>query len=212
VYGQGFASQFVPGLQLGGTSGKHADGTKFKYGAGLAIMELDALKNKFYINVNASDFYYRVTTLNRRAKMLRDSSKLAKNNGQMFGMRLGYTFGKEAATRYGFFVGGSYSDINATQSYDYGAFGGGLMFYKKLGKKLHAMAKVGYEVMKGKKYTVKGRTMLFEATVAYEFYQKFGISVQPAFYGRKFDFTGPVPSTGGTGAAYVGTKATQFFR
>jgi hypothetical protein len=67
------------------------------------------------------------------------------------------------------------------------------------------MAKLGYEKMKGKKDLVSGRLIFMEATVAYELYQKFGISVQPAFYGRKFDFTqksNPV--------AYTGTKASQF--
>src|SRR4051812_35140532 len=96
-YGQGFASQFVPGLQLGSTKIKYSAGgaADYKYGAGLALMELDAMKGKLYFNVNASDFYYRITTLNKREKMRRDSSKFAKNNGEMFGARMGYGFGKK---------------------------------------------------------------------------------------------------------------------
>jgi hypothetical protein len=194
VYGQGFASQFVPGLQIGTNKVKYSTGDKYKFGASLALMEFDRVASRLYFNIGMNDGYYRLTSINRQKKMARDSTKYAKNNGQLFGMRLGMVFGKGEFQRIGFSLNGSFSALNGAMSYDpdkvvtYGSVGGGLVYYRKLSKQLHVMAKLGYESLKGKSFTVKGRLLYLETTIAYEFYQRFGVSVQPAFYSRKMDF------------------------
>lgn len=212
---QGFDCQFVPALQVGSTSIKYTSGAlqDYKYGANLALMEYDHAGRRWYINTGLSDTYYRLTSLNRRQKMIRDSASYAKNNGQIFGMRIGRLFGKNEMRRVGFSINGSFSEVNAIKSYDinkavtFGTFGGGFVFYQKIGKKLNVLLKGGYEVLKGKKYVVSGRQIYFEPVFAYEIYQRFGVCVSPSFYFKKFDFT----NTNISGALpLTGTKANQF--
>lgn len=212
VSAQGFASQFVPGLQVGSNKIKYEGGTKYKFGASLPVMELDRIGPKWYFNIGLTDGYYRLTSLNKQKKMARDSSKYAKNNGQLIGGRVGYVFGKGEFQRIGFSVNGSWSAVNAAMSYDpdrvvtYTTLGLGAIYYRKIGKSLNVMLKAGFEKMKGKEFAVNGRLLYMETTIAYEFFQKFGVSVQPALYGRKFDFTDKDHG----GATLAGTKASQF--
>ncbi len=210
VNAQGFESQFVPGLQVGTNSVKTSSG-KNKFGTSLAVMEFDHVGSRMYWNVGLSDGYYRLTSINKQKKNIRDSVKPLKSNGQLFGMRWGMVFGKGEFQRMGFSLNGSWSSFNGSQAYDwermvtYGSFGGGLVYYRKIGKKLNVLAKLGYEMMKGKSYSVKGRLIYMEASIAYELYQKFGVCVQPAFYSRKTDFMDKDHSIMHTGA-----KVTQF--
>lgn len=143
---------------------------------------------------------------------MRDSSTYAKNNGQLFGLRIGRLFGKGESSRFGISINGSWSSVNALKSYDinkgvnFGTFGGGFLVYQKIGKKLNMLLKGGYEIMKAKKYNVNGRLIYIEPTIAYEIFQRFGVSVSPSFYFRNFDFT----NTDITGSpVFAGTKANQ---
>jgi hypothetical protein len=205
---QGMETQFVPGIQLGTTKIKYDSGDKYRFGASLALMEYDHVGHRVYFNIGMTDGYYRLTTLNRRAKMARDSAHYAKNNGEVFGMRMGLVFGKSEVQRIGGSINGSYNAVNAIKSYDptnslfYGSFGAGVVYWRKIGKSINVLLKAGFEKMSSKKYTLEGRLIYVEATVGYELFQKFGVSVQPAIYNRKMDFTY-------SSVAYTGVKANQ---
>ncbi len=70
----------------------------------------------------------------------------------------------------------------------YTNLGGGLIYYQSINK-IGIVAKVGYEKYGAKKYITQGSGFYFEGTIAYKLYQKFGISVMPCFYSKKFTYT-----------------------
>jgi hypothetical protein len=198
----GMNCQFVPGLQVGAIKVKsdNAKIKEYKYAAGLPIFMLDRLKNKWYANLDMNGLYYSVTQYNKSNRSKPDSTKLAKTEGGMFAGRIGYAFGKTDSRRIGINgnLGYCMSNLDASvKTLDgvakYWNIGGGVFFYQKIGSKMRAMAKVGYEVYSNKKAsgniaTLKGKGTYLEATLAYNIYQKYGLAVMPAIYSKKFTY------------------------
>ncbi|MDP2386438.1 MAG: hypothetical protein Q8M29_08700 [Bacteroidota bacterium] len=198
----GLNCQFVPGLQLGAVTVK-SDNSKigeYKAAAGLPVFMLDRLKNKWYAQLDMNGLYYSVTQYNKSQRSKGDSTKYAKTEGGLCAGRIGYGFGKSETMRVGpnLNIGYMMSNINGNKrSFEgmpmYWNFGGGVFFYQKIGTKIRAMAKVGYEKYSNKKAssdiaTLKGSGTYFEATVAYNIYQKYGVAVMPALYSKKFTY------------------------
>ncbi|MFL5751912.1 MAG: hypothetical protein ACJ76F_00775, partial [Bacteroidia bacterium] len=163
----------------------------YHYGAGLATMMVDRMTDKWYVNMDMNSLYYSITQMNK-GKYL----KIAKNEGGIFGMRIGRVFGNDDSFRAGFSLNGGYmqSNIDSIKTvtlanngvkgfYNYGA---GAIVYKRFGD-LHAMAKIGYEKLKYKT-TMNGRQIYIETTVGYRFLQHYGLSVMPCLYLKKYKF------------------------
>lgn len=188
----GMNCQYVPGIQLGMTKVKSDKWGDYKYGAGLATMMLDRMTDKWYVNLDMNSLYYSITQMNK-GKYL----KIAKNEGGIFGMRLGRVFGNNDNFRAGFSLNGGYmqSNIDSIKTvsitssgvkgfYNYGA---GAIVYKRFGD-LHAMAKIGYEKLKNKSIAMNGRQIYLETTIGYRFLQHYGLSVMPCLYLKKYEF------------------------
>lgn len=220
----GFNCQYVPGVQFGFTSVKTDGWGKYKYGAGLATMMIDRMTSKWYSNLDMNSLYYSLTQINRGKY-----AKIAKNEGGLFAGRLGRVFGKSDDTRFGFYFGLGMSQSNidsvAKVTFESGGvksfwnYGLGLLAYKKIGR-LHAMAKVGYDIWSWKKTNLKGGQIILEGTVGYKLYQKYGISVMPCFYIKSFTFdsrkttgtsTNSTPDKGKSSTFVLRLGLTKFF-
>jgi len=204
VYSQvGFNCQFVPGAQFGFVKIKSTN-TKLSnsHGAGFPLFMIDRIKTKWYTHLDMNGLYYSVTQFNKSNRSKVDSSKVAKTEGGMFAGRLGYGFGKGEDFRVGPNVNVGYMMSNLGSSIktfdgiaNYWNIGGGVFAYKKINGKIRTMAKFGYEKYSNKTATansqiknLRGSGIYLEGTVAYNFYQKYGLAVMPAFYSKKFTF------------------------
>jgi len=208
----GMSCQYFPGLQVGFVTVKTQNnmslggGTvKYKYGAGLPLLMVDRIKNRWYTLVDFSALYYGATQTNKSND---DRVKISKAEGGLIAGRLGYMFGEGDQFRIGPCATLGYSTSNLDSSrkafdfkrayYNYGL---GVVAYKKFGK-FRVAGKAGFELYRRKDYlTGKGHGMFFEGTLGYSFYQKYGLSVMPCLYTKKFGYT----SLNGTDAD--GTKA-----
>ncbi|MCD6068108.1 MAG: hypothetical protein K0S33_2934 [Bacteroidetes bacterium] len=199
MYAQvGFNCQFVPGLQVGSVKVK-TDNTRlkdYKFGAALPIFMIDRIKTKWYTNLEMNALYYATTQVNN---VNAGKVKIAKTEGAYIAGRLGYGFGKGDAMRVGpnINLGWGASNLDSSKRTlnvpSYYTIGGGVFFYQKIGSRIRAMAKVGYEKYKNKSANdnvkgLSGSGIYMEGTVAYNVYQKFGLAVMPAFYSKKFSY------------------------
>lgn len=208
----GINCQYIPAIQFGSVKVKVTDpkiGT-YKYGAGLPLMMLDRIGAKWYWNMDMNALYYGATQTNKAAD---GKIKIAKTEGGYFAGRMGRMFGKGDQTRFGLSLNLGYSTSNldsAKKTFDprgYLNFGGGLLFYKKFGK-LRFVGKFGYEKYSAKFITKgKGSGTYIETTFAYMIYQKFGISLMPCIYSKKFNYTPKLAS--GTSVAATDAKVSS---
>lgn len=213
----GMSCQYFPGLQVGFVSVKtqnfarYGGGTlKYKYGAGLPLLLVDRVKNHWYTLLDFSAMYYGATQTNKAND---NRVKISKAEGGVIASRLGYVFGKGDQARLGPLAtfGYSYSNLDSTKKtfdfeHAYYNFGLGVVGYKKFGK-FRVVGKIGYEIYKKKDYiTGKAHGMFFEGTLGYSFYQKYGLSVMPCLYTKKFAYT---PS-GGNAADGTTAKVRSF--
>jgi len=203
VYSQvGFNCQYVPGVQFGFVNIKSNNSKigNHKQAAGMAIFMIDRFKTKWYTNLEMNGLYYGVTQYNKSHRSKADSTKVAKTEGGMFAGRIGYGFGKSEDFRVGpnLNIGYSMSNLQAaSKSFEvakYWNFGGGIFVYKKINGKIRTMAKIGFEKYYNKKTdnfvgAITGKGFYLEGTVSYNFYQKYGVAVMPAFYSKKFSYT-----------------------
>lgn len=197
----GLNCQFVPGIQLGSVKVKSTNAKlDYKYSAGLPLFMIDRFKGKWYTNLDMNATYYAATQTN---KANADKIKIAKTEGGLIAGRLGYGFGKGETTKFGINGNLGYSVSNLDSSRKafnvagYWNYGGGVFFYQKIGTKMRAMAKIGYEKYgNGKSSTgftkqiseLRGSGFYLEGTLGYNIYQKFGIAVMPTFTSKKFNF------------------------
>ncbi len=216
----GMNCQYVPGLQFGHIKVKTdnaALGT-YKYSAGLPLMMIDRITNHWYVNMDMNGLYYAVTQTNKANS---DKIKIAKTEGGYFSARLGYLWGKGDQFRVGgcFDLGASTSNLDsskrALEPRAYTNIGLGIIVYKKLGK-LRVAGKLGYEKLTAKSWITKGSNLYLEGTFAYSIFQKYGISIMPAWSSKKFAYTSkftPKDGTSLTGTtinAKVGYFALRF--
>lgn len=194
----GMNSQFVPGIQTGFVKVK-SDNKKlgeYKYGAALPIFMIDRLTSKWYTNLDMNALYYATTQYNNANA---GKIKIAKTEGAYIAGRLGYGFGKSESMRVGpnLNLGWGASNLDSSKRVlnvpSYTTIGGGLFFYQKIGSRIRAMVKGGYEKYSGKNANnnvkaLTGSGIYIEGTVAYNIYQKYGVSVMPAFYSKKFQY------------------------
>ena len=146
--------------------------------------------------------YYGATQANKAAD---GQIKIAHTEGGYFAGRLGRMFGKKETFRFGINLNCGYSTSNldsAKKTFDprgYLNFGGGLLVYKKIGK-MRVVAKFGYDIYNAKSFIANGHGTYLETTFAYMIYQKYGLSIMPAYYSKKFNYT---PKTVNTPLANV---------
>jgi hypothetical protein len=214
VRGQvGMNCQYVPGIQLGSTTVKSEKWGKYHYGAGLATMMIDRMTDKWYVNMDMNSLYYSITQMNRGKY-----AKIAKNEGGLFGMRIGHVWGNDDSFRAGFSLNGGWmqSNIDSVKTvslsnggvkgfYNYGL---GLIAYKKIGENLHTMAKIGYEKLKYKSTQMDGRQIYIETTIGYRLLDSYGLSVMPCLYMKKYQFNSQ--SHSGGDAVLDNGKSTTF--
>ncbi|GIV27028.1 MAG: hypothetical protein KatS3mg027_0842 [Bacteroidia bacterium] len=189
----GLNCQYFPGLQFGSVkvSTNNPKLGNYSYGAGLPLLMIDRIA-KWYFNIDMNATYYGATTTNKAND---NQIKISKAEGGFFSGRIGYMFGKNYdKPRIGlnFNLGFSTSNLDSVirpfSQRGYTNLGGGLIYYQSIGK-MAVVAKVGYEKYAAKKYITQGSGFYFEGTVAYNFYQKFGLSVMPCFYSKNFTYT-----------------------
>jgi hypothetical protein len=149
--------------------------------------------------------YYGATQTNKAAD---GQIKIAKTEGGYFAGRMGRMFGKGDMFRFGVNLNVGYSTSNldsAKKTFDprgYVNFGGGILAYKKINKKIRVSAKFGYEKYSAKSFITKGHGTYIETTLAYMIYQKFGVSLSPCIYSKSFEYTPKV-----NGVVYTATNA-----
>jgi hypothetical protein len=190
----GINCQYIPAIQFGSVKIKTdnpALGT-MKFGAGLPLMMLDRVGSKNYWHMDMNALYYGATQTNKAAD---GKIKIAKTEGGYFAGRFGRLFGKGDEFRFGVNANLGYMASNldsAKKTFDpkgYLNFGGGLLMYKKIGAKLRFVGKFGYEKYSAKSYITKGSGIYIETTFAYMIYQKYGLSLMPCYYSKKFVYT-----------------------
>jgi hypothetical protein len=189
----GFNCQYFPGLQVGFVSVKTDNAAlgNYKYGAGLPILMIDRVTNHWYTNVDLSALYYGATQTNRAND---NKIKISKAEGAFCSGRLGYMFGKGDQFRMGpnINIGASTSNLDSLKKTfsqrSYTNIGLGVIAYKKFGK-FRVVGKVGYERYSSKKFITAGHGTYLEVTIARSFFQKYGLSIMPCFYSKKFDYT-----------------------
>ncbi|MBL7937384.1 MAG: hypothetical protein JNM51_16380 [Bacteroidia bacterium] len=204
----GFNCQYFPGLQFGKVKVKTDNATlgTYKYNAGLPILMIDRIGNHWYTNVDLSALYYGATQTNNAND---NRIKISKAEGGFASGRLGYLFGKGDQFRMGpnINVGLSSSNLDSLKKpFDqrtYVNLGLGVVVYKKFGK-IRTSAKIGYERYSQKSFITKGHGTYLEAVIAYPIFQKYGLSVMPCFYSKKFEYTSK-----GNGAV-TNAKVTSF--
>lgn len=204
----GFSCQYFPGLQVGSVKIKTdnpAIGT-LKYGASLPLLMIDKISNHWYTNIDLSALYYGATQTNKSND---NRLKVSKAEGAFLAGRLGYLFGKGDQFRMGpnINVGLSTSNLDSIKKpFDQRAYtnlGLGVVVYKKFGKVKVAL-KVGYERYSAKGFINNGHGTYLETTIAYSIFQKYGLSVMPSFYSKKFEY---IPKNAGV---VTNAKVTSF--
>lgn len=211
----GINCQYMPAIQFGSVKVKVTDpklGT-YKYGAGLPLMMLDRIGAKWYWNMDMNALYYGATQANKAAD---NQIKIAKTEGGYFSSRVGRMFGKGDQNRFGacFSLGYSTSNLDsAKKTFEprgYMNYGLGILYYQKMGK-LRFVGKVGYEKYSAKFITKgKGSGIYIETTFAYMIYQKFGISLMPCIYSKKFNYTPELASGVSVAATDAKVSSTVF--
>ena len=211
--GVGMSCQYFPGLQVGFVSVKTTGSVayNYKYGAPVPLLLIDRLSNHWYTNLDFSSVYYAATQTNKAND---NRLKISKAEGSVIAGRLGYAWGKGDQFRFGFFgaFGLSTSNLDSLrmpmdqlQKKYYLNYGGGLVAYKKFGK-FKIMGKIGYDIYSRKSYITKGHGLYFEGTIGYTFYQKYGLSIMPCFFSKKFDY---IPA-GGSATTPANAKVKSF--
>lgn len=191
----GMNCQYVPGIQFGTVKVKTnnaALGSEYKFKAGLPILMIDRVTNHWYTNLDFSSLYYAATATNKAAD---NQIKIAKSEGAYAAGRLGYLFGKGDQFRIGANINLGFSTSNLDSlkkpldNRGYTNFGGGLIVYKKIGKKMRFVGKVGYEKIAAKSFITKAHGFYVETTLGYSIMQKYGLSIMPCYYSKSFDYT-----------------------
>ncbi len=209
----GMNCQYFPGVQFGFVSVKaenNARFTKYRYGAALPILMIDRITSRWYTNLDFSALYYGATQTNKAND---DRIKISKAEGALAAGRVGYMFGSGDNFRFGINgnLGLMTSNVDSLtrplKQRSYLNYGLGILAYKKFGK-FRVVGKVGYELYRKKNFVTKGGGMYFEGTLAYSFYQKYGISVMPCLYTKRLTYL-PEAAGGGT-AAETGAKVRSF--
>lgn len=207
--GVGLNCQYFPGVQFGFVSVKSSGDprySKYKFGAGIPLLMIDRLTNHWYTHLDMNALYYSATQTNKAND---DRIKISKAEGGLFAGRVGYLFGDGDSFRFG--VNGNLgymtSNLDSLKRpfkqrgyYDYGL---GVLAYKKFGK-FRVVGKVGYELYRKKNFLTKSHGMYFEGTIAYSFYQKYGLSLMPCLYTKTFNY---MPVDNGSGSAPAEAKA-----
>jgi hypothetical protein len=189
----GLSSQYFPGLQLGAVTvntGNPKFG-KYKYAAGLPILMIDRMTNHWYTNIDMSALYYGVTQTNKAND---NRIQISKGEGAVIAGRLGYVFGKGDQFRIGPNInfGSNTSNLDSSKATfignrNYYNVGLGVIAYQKLGK-FRVIGKLGFERYSKKGYLTSGRGSYLEITVGRVIYQKYGLSIMPSFYAKKFGY------------------------
>lgn len=203
----GINCQYIPGLQFGSVKIKTNNTAlgDYKYGAGMPLMMIDRFGAKWYWNLDMNALYYAATSMNKAAD---NQIKIAKTEGGMLAGRMGRLFGKGDQQRIGVCInwGWTASNLDSNKKTmdvpSYMNLGAGLLYYKKFGSKMRITMKLGYEGYSAKKYIEKASGIFFESTVAYMVFQKYGFSISPCYYSKKFNYT---PSI--SGVALPATEA-----
>lgn len=190
----GMSCQYFPGVQVGFVSVKTSNPAygNYKFGAGLPLLLIDRVKNHWYTNLDFSALYYGATQTNKAND---NRVKISKAEGAVYAGRAGYLFGNGEKARIGpnLNFGVNTSNLDSLKkpldfSRNYFNYGLGIVAYQKFGK-FRVMGKVGYEMYRQKKFVSKGSGFYFEGTIGYSIYQKYGVSIMPCFYSKKFDYT-----------------------
>lgn len=197
----GMSCQYFPGLQFGFVNvktenNKHLGGgtAKYKYTAGMPILMVDRVKNRWYTLVDFSALYYAATQTNKAND---DRIKISKAEGALYSGRLGYMFGEADHFRVGPALGFGVSTSNLDslnrpfKQKSYLNYSLGVVGYKKFGK-FRVMGKAGYEMYRQKGYLTSGHGLYFEGTLGYSFYQKYGLSISPCLYTKSFGYVSQV--------------------
>lgn len=202
--GVGLNCQYFPGLQVGFVSVKSTGNpqySKYRFGAGVPLLMIDRLTDHWYTHIDMNALYYSATQTNKAND---GRIKISKAEGGLFAGRVGYLFGEGDSFRFGINgnLGYMTSNLDSLKRpfkqrgyYDYGL---GVLAYKKFGK-FRVVGKVGYELYRKKNFLTKSHGMYFEGTIAYSFYQKYGLSVMPCFYTKKFNYMPVNANETGTG-------------
>lgn len=188
----GMNCQYFPGLQVGYVSVKTNNAAlgNYKYGAGMPLLLIDRISNHWYTNLDFSALYYGATQTNKGND---NRINISKAEGAFCAGRLGYLFGDGDQFRIGpnINLGMSTSNLDSLKKpfaqrsyYNYGL---GIVAYKKFGK-FRVAGKLGYELYNKKGFITKAHGTYFEGTIGYSFYQKYGLSIMPCFYSKKFDY------------------------
>ncbi|MES2681534.1 MAG: hypothetical protein V4635_16685 [Bacteroidota bacterium] len=199
----GMNCQYFPGLQVGFVSVKatnNAQFSKYRFGAATPLLMIDRITNRWYVNMDFNALYYAATQTNKAND---DRIKISKAEGGLYAGRVGYMFGEKDDFRFG--VNGNIGFLTSNlDSIDrplkqrgYINYGLGVLAYKKIGK-FRAVAKVGYELYRKKNFITKGSGFYLEGTLGYSFFQKYGLSVMPCFYSKKFDYIPLAEKSAGT--------------
>lgn len=213
----GLNCQYLPGVQFGSVKVKTNNALlgEYKYGAALPLMMLDRVGNKWYWNMDMNALYYGATQGNKANS---GKIKIAKTEGGYFSMRAGRVFGKGEVSRVGFSVNFGWSASNLDSSIKvmdpkgYTNMGLGAVYYHKFGK-IRFVGRLGYEKLASKKYITKGSGLYLETTFAYKIYQKFGLSLSPCWYSKKFTYEPDGAGAGNTfpaGATEAKVKSIVF--
>lgn len=191
--GVGLNCQYFPGVQLGFVSVKSTGNPqygKYRFGAGVPLLMIDRITDRWYTHIDMNALYYSATQTNKAND---DRVKISKAEGGLFAGRVGYMFGEGDNFRFGINgnVGYMTSNLDSLKrpfkQRGYFNYGLGVLAYKKFGK-FRVVGKVGYELYRKKDFLTKSRGVYFEGTIAYSFYQKYGLSVMPCFYSKGFNY------------------------
>lgn len=199
----GMNCQYFPGVQAGFVSVKatnNAQFSKYRFGAAVPLLMIDRITSRWYVNLDFNALYYGATQTNKAND---DRIKISKAEGGFCAGRLGYMFGDGDNFRFGIngnlgLMTSNLDSINRPlKQRSYLNYGLGVLAYKKFGK-FRAVGKVGYELYRKKDFITKGRGFYLEGTIGYSFYQKYGLSIMPCFYSKKFDYIPLAEKAAGT--------------
>jgi hypothetical protein len=213
--GVGLNCQYFPGLQVGFVGVKTTGNPKFsnyRFGAGMPLLMIDRVTSRWYTNLDFSALYYGATQTNRAND---DRIKISKAEGALCSGRLGYMFGEGDQFRFGVNanLGMATSNLDSLvrplKQRAYFNYGLGVLAYKKFGK-FRLVGKLGYELYAKKDFITKGRGFYMEGTIAYSFYQKYGISVMPCFYSKKLEYAPVGGSVNSPASAKVRSFVLKF--
>lgn len=189
----GMNCQYFPGVQVGFVTVKATNNplfTKYKYGAALPLLMIDRITSHWYFNLDLNALYYGATQTNKAND---DRIKISKAEGGYCAGRVGYMFGKGDNFRFGINgnLGAQTSNLDSLnrplKQRSYLNYGLGVLAYKKFGK-LRFAGKVGFELYRKKDYVLNGHGIYIEGTIGYSLFQKYGISIMPCYYSKKFGY------------------------